>query len=301
MQPIIIVHGGAGSWQEGEQYLRAAEEACAEAARTAQRILTSQGTALDAVEAAVRLLEDAPECDAGRGSYLNTAGQIELDALIMDGATLEMGAVGAVKHIRNPITLARRVLDSTPHNFLVAEGAEAFAKAIKFPLCTLDDLLVDPRRQHPPDVDHERPLDLRIRTDRVQGDTVGAVALDSQGDVAAATSTGGTKGKWPGRIGDSPLVGSGAYADNLSAAVSATGQGEALMRIVISRRVCQSIEAGASVQEASQGAIALLANRVNGQGGVICVGSQGGIGVAYNTRVMPHAIASGTDSIRSGH
>lgn len=288
MKAAIIVHGGAGDWQLDSQRLEKAVAACVEAAVAGQAILTAAGTALDAVEAAVRVLEDCPVVDAGRGSYPNADGEIEMDALIMDGRTLDLGAVAAVKHIRNPITLARRVMVDSPHTFLVGSGAGAFADSIGFPRCPMADLIV------------AENVDTLDAGQAAIGDTVGAVALDSDGNLAAATSTGGTRNKLPGRVGDSPLVGSGGYADNRTAAVSATGHGEALMKIVIGKQACDYVSSGLSAQAACEAAIHLLEERLSGHGGLIAVDWSGRLGYAYNTTAMPHAFALGTDDVIGG-
>jgi beta-aspartyl-peptidase (threonine type) len=300
--PIIVVHGGAGAWNLKSERMEEAIEACETAARAAQAILMAGGSALDAVEKATNILEDAPCLDSGTGSYLNSAGEIEMDALIMDGATLNLGAVAAVQRVRYPISLARRVMEECEHNFFVGVGAERFADSIGFPRCLPEDLLVGEEK--------ERYLALKERPDYEtvevftepgsMGDTVGAVALDGFGNLAAATSTGGTRKKMPGRVGDSPLVGSGGYADNWSAAVSATGYGEALMKVLISKQVCDFVAAGLSAQKACQAALQLLEERVEGVGGLIAIDNRYHVGVAFNTAAMPHAVAVGAGEIRSG-
>ncbi len=300
MKPVIVVHGGAGAWALDSERLQIAIAACETAARAGQEILIGGGTALDAVETAVSILEDCPVLDAGRGSYLNSAGEIEMDALIMDGRTLNLGAVAAVQHVRNPIRLARRVMTDTQHTMLAAAGASAFADQIGFPRCETADLIVSP--------EYEKHQTLKQQTDYqtstiftepgAMGDTVGAVALDANGNLATAVSTGGTRQKMPGRIGDSPLVGSGAYADNWTAAVCATGHGESLMKIVISKRVCDYVGAGMSAQAACEAAIRVLAERVQGKGGLIAVDARGNIGIAFNTDAMPHAFAIGPEPVQ---
>lgn len=283
----IVVHGGAAPWQVSQQSIKNALDACRAAAEAGQTILLAGGLALDAVEAAVRILEDCPEMDAGRGSHPNTLGEIEMDALIMDGATLNLGAVAAVQRVRYPLSLARLVMENGPHNFLVGSGADQFADTIGFPRCETADLLVE--------ADH------RSNQEAVAGgDTVGAVALDSFGNLASGTSTGGVSDQLPGRVGDSPLVGSGGYADNRTAAVGATGRGEDLMKVVISKQVCDYIAAGLTAQEACDAAIRLLEERVNGHGGLIAVDAAGRVGFAFNTRAMPHALATGKGLIVSG-
>lgn len=283
----IIVHGGAAPWHVSEQAMQNALDACLKAAETGRALLLAGGSALDAVEMAVRILEDCPEMDAGRGSHPNTLGEIEMDALIMDGATLSLGAVAAVQRVRYPISLARSVMNNGPHNFLVGAGAERFADSIGMPRCETADLLV------------EAPY-YGDRGATATGDTVGAVALDSFGNLATATSTGGVRDQLPGRVGDSPLVGSGGYADNRTAAVGATGRGEDLMKVVISKQVCDYVAAGLTAQEACDTAIKLLEERVQGRGGLIAVDATGRVGFAFNTRAMPHALAIGKEPVVSG-
>lgn len=292
MAIAIIVHGGAGNWSIATGRREEALRACAEAAERGRAILLEGGSALDAVEAAVNILEDCPALDAGRGSYPNSEGNVEMDALIMDGRDLNMGAIAAIQRVRHPISLARRVMVESGHNFLVGAGADAFADSIGFPRCDVAELLVtgggDDQRRH----------EEKVPTSTL-GDTVGAVAIDSRGDLAAATSTGGTANKLPGRVGDSPLVGSGAYADNWTAGVSATGYGEALMRVVISKRVCDFVGTGLSAWSACESALRVLEERTGGEGGLIAVDARGHVGWAYNTQAMPYAFAVDNDPVIS--
>ncbi len=302
MKPAIIVHGGAGAWNLSSHRLDEAIEACRAAAEAGQEVLLAGGSALDGVETAVNLLEDAPTLDAGRGSYLNANGDIEMDALIMDGRDLNLGAVAAVSRVRYPISLARRVMTDSEHTFIVGPGAEAFADSIGFPRCDDEDLLVGP------ELERYRALHARQNYETVEifmepgsmGDTVGAVAIDQNGNVATATSTGGTPKKLPGRVGDSPLVGSGGYADNWTAAVSATGYGEALMKVLISKQVCDFVAAGLSAQSACEAAIRLLEERVHSKGGVIAIDHTGKIGFAFNTDGMPYAYVVGDGLVVNG-
>ena len=307
MKTAIIVHGGAGAWNKKEDKLPEAIASCEEAAAAGQQLLLAGGGAMDAVEAAARILEDCPVLDAGRGSYLNAIGVVEMDAIIMDGRTLEMGAVAAIQRVRNPISLARRVLTDSPHNFLVAHGAERFAQEIGFPRCAMTDLLVGEELEKyealSNGADGGAAYDAAGASSGEHGrsmGTVGAVALDAHGNLAVATSTGGTRKKQPGRVGDSPLVGSGAYADNWTAAASATGHGEALMRVVISKRVCDFVAAGLPAQQACEAALQVLTERVQGEGGVIAIDARGRIGAAHNTDAMPRAYAVGNDPVRNG-
>jgi len=303
LQSAIIVHGGAGDWNlspDNDRLIKAVD-ACRQAAQHAQQLLMQGASALDAVEAAVRLLEDCPILDAGRGSYLNRAGAVEMDAMIMNGNTLEMGAVGAIQCVRHPISLARRIMNDCEHTFLVAGGADAFAEEIGFPRCEVTDLLAGEQLEKFRRLAQDGNADgAGILNEEQAMGTVGAVARDSSGNLAVATSTGGTRNKRPGRIGDSPLVGSGAYADNWTAAASATGHGEALMKIVISRRVCEFVAAGLPARDACHAAIRVLAERVQGHGGIIAVDARGNIGHAYNTAAMPYAFALGDGPVSSG-
>lgn len=302
MTTAIIVHGGAGAWKLEAHRLEEAVAACEAAARTGREILEHGGSSLDAVEQAVRILEDSPVLDAGRGSYLTSDGQIEMDAIIMDGQSLRLGAVGAVQRVRHPISLARRVFADSPHNLLVAHGADAFADQLGFPRCEITDLLVgeELERYEALLADPDYKLEAMITGEGKMG-TVGAVALDMHGNVAAATSTGGTRLKAPGRIGDTPLVGSGAYADNWFGAASATGYGEDLMKILISKRVCDFIADGLSAANACHAAIQVLTERVDGHGGIIAVDARGNVGFAHNTTAMPHAWAVDDGPVTSGH
>lgn len=283
--PALIVHGGA--WEIPGEMHQDSIEGCRDAARIGWDVLTSGGSALDAVEAAVRTLEDDPTFDAGRGSVLNAVGEIELDAIIMDGSSLNLGAVMAVKHVSNPITLARLVMEKSDHTILVSEGAETFAWAQGFSPCPNWDLIVDRERERWRSRDPGSNPAAGLFPQH-PGGTVGAVALDIEGHLAAATSTGGTFNKHPGRVGDSPLVGSGAYADDRTGAVSATGEGEDLMKVVISKSVCDSLDR-MTAQEAAEAAIALLAERTGGQGGLIVLGKNGDIGITHCTPCLAYA------------
>lgn len=254
------------------------------AAETGWRLLSQGTSALDAVEAAVRVMEDDPTFDAGRGSHLNAAGHVELDALIMDGATLNAGSVAAVQRVCHPISLARLVMEKSEHVMLVAQGAEQFAREHGLPLCKPEELVI------------ARELE-RWQATSTHHDTVGAVARDARGNIAVATSTGGTPNKRPGRVGDSPLIGCGGYADNRTGGVSATGHGEALMKVVMSKTVCDLMARGLGAQHAAQAALKVLAERVNGLGGVIVVDALGRIGAAHNTPRMAHAYVTNEGDI----
>ena len=272
----IIVHGGAGMLP-AEQYERALE-GCRAAAAAGWEILHAGGSALDAVEAAVRVLEDDPAFNAGRGSVLNAAGQVEMDAGIMDGHTGQAGAVTLIKHVRHPITLARYVMTHTPHLILGAEGAEALASQAG---CTVveNDFFITPYRLE----------QYHRKAASTAGDTVGAVALDAQGHLAAANSTGGVSFKYPGRIGDSPILGAGYMADSHMAA-AATGQGEHIIRAGLAFLLRDLIASGFSAPQAASRATTLFLQRVpQGQAGWILLDAQGRVGIAHTTQHLPHA------------
>ncbi len=262
------------------------------------RVLERGGAALDAVEEAVVVMEDDETFDAGRGSFLNRDGKVQLDALIMDGATLRAGGVGCVERLRNPVRAARKILSESPHVYFVAEGAEKFAAEHGIALCKNEDLII-PRevarlrayqaaqsdsKQDGNDLFAPSPHDATI-----SHDTVGAVALDREGNIAAATSTGGTLNKAPGRLGDSSLIGCGCYADNLSAACSTTGWGEPIMKLVLAKWTVDRIQAGNLPEWAAQEAMNYLQQRVNGHGGIIVLDPAGHFGIAHNTPRMAWA------------
>lgn len=275
-RPVIVVHGGAGTYGAGQHPTYVA--ACRRAAIAAWDVLVGGGSALDAVETAVRSLEDDPTVDAGRGSYFNRLGVAQMDAIIMDGRSLNFGAVAAVEGVLHPISLARAVMERSEHSFIVGRGAEEFARSLGIAFAAPGELLGKAGEPDAPGA---------------PTDTVGAVALDLNGDFAVATSTGGIADKWPGRVGDSPLVGCGGYADNLTGAASATGVGEMLMRIVTTKTACDMLGCGMSAQDAAAAVIRLLAERTGGEGGIILIDREGRVGVAHNSRDMAHAYISG--------
>ncbi len=291
-RPVIVVHGGA--WHIPAPLREAFQAGCRQAAFAGWEVLLSGGPALDAVEAAVRILEDDPVYDAGRGSHTNLNGEVELDAFIMNGCTLEVGGVAAVKRVRNPIALARRIMESGEHAFVVGAGAEAWAEALGIPLCDPADLAPLPASIDIP-TDTWTPPGMQLPSD-----TVGAVALDMEGNLAVATSTGGTPNKRPGRVGDTPLVGCGAYADNTAGAAAATGWGERLMRLVLSKSACDLLVQGWAPQVAAEHLIRQLEQRVAGYGGIIIVDRHGQVGLAHNTPNLSFAIIGPEEAISSG-
>jgi beta-aspartyl-peptidase (threonine type) len=288
-EPVIVVHGGA--WAIPDDALAAHLAGVRAAAASAWRVLEQGGSAVDACEAAVVLMEDDETFDAGRGSFLNSDGRVQLDALIMEGRTLRAGGVGCVERVPNPIHLARKVLEESAHVYLVGGGAEAFAAAHGVALCSNADLIIPRERERLRRAQAQVQLKPPAEFSAAQShDTVGAVALDRRGHLAAATSTGGTLNKTPGRVGDSSLIGCGCYADDESAAVSTTGWGEPMMKLVLGKWTVDRVAAGAAPQAAAEEALAYLRRRLNGHGGMILVDPTGRIGIAHNTPRMAWAL-----------
>ena len=262
----------------------------------AWRVLEAGGAALDAVEEAVVVMEDDETFDAGRGSFLNRDGRVQMDALIMDGATLRAGGVGCVERVRNPVRAARKILSESPHVYFVGEGAERFAAEHGVELCANQELViareVERLREYQAQAaergSEEDGKDLFAPA--VSHDTVGALTLDRDGNLAAATSTGGTLNKAPGRLGDSSLIGCGCYADNLSAAVSTTGWGEPIMKLVLAKWTADRVSAGNLPEWAAQEAMNYLKHRLNGHGGIIVLNALGQFGIAHNTPRMAWAL-----------
>jgi len=287
--PVLIVHGGA--WAIPDDMVEAHLNGVHSAAAAGWKVLNRGGRALDAVEEAVVVMEDDETFDAGRGSFLNRDGKVQLDALIMDGATLQAGGVGCVEHLRNPIRAARKILSESPHVYFVAEGAEKFAAQHGMPLCQNEDLII-PRevqrlREFQAQAAEEKP---NLFAPTVSHDTVGAVALDGEGNLAAATSTGGTLNKAPGRLGDSSLIGCGCYADNKTAAASTTGWGEPIMKLVLAKWAADRVAAGNLPEWVALEAINYLQSRVSGHGGIILLDTRGRFGIAHNTPRMAWAL-----------
>lgn len=277
MSMAIVVHGGAGRYAASHANIDAElRRGCEQAARTGWDVLERSGRALEAVAAAVSVLEDNPLFNAGTGATLNSAGHIELDASIMDGSDLRAGAVGALRNIKNPIQLAQRILIDGRHVLLSGDGATQFARSCDIPTCAEEELIVAAQRQ---------------RYLQTHG-TVGAVALDNAGRIAAATSTGGIFGKLPGRIGDSALIGCGTYADG-DAGISCTGNGEAIMRMMLAKEIGVRVAAGASAMDAARVAIEQLTALLDADAGAIVIDAQGRIGYARNTEAMPVAYIVG--------
>ena len=336
--PTLLVHGGA--WAIPAEMTEAHETGVRRALEAGFAILSRAGTALNAVEAAVTVMEDDPAFDAGRGSFLTSDGRVQLDALLMDGGRMKAGGVACVERLRNPIHAARLVLEKSPHVYFVGAGAEEFARSHGMELIENSELVLDRERERlahaqarqaagladksfsgeraRDDKDRETAVAVeeeetrdrgnkgpRERDPRDEGtgnrerdpgweshDTVGAVALDGRGNLAAATSTGGTLNKTPGRVGDSSLIGCGCYADNLAGAVSLTGWGEPIMKLVLGKWATDRVAGGTAPEIAAREAIAYLYNRLGGHGGIILLGPDGRFGLAHNTPAMAWGLAT---------
>ena len=353
--PTLLVHGGA--WAIPADAASAHQAGVRNALETGYAILSRGGSSIDAVEAAVTVLEDDPTFDAGRGSFLTSDGRVQLDALLMDGGRMKAGGVACVERLRNPIQAARLVLEHSQHVYFVGAGAEQFAQTHGMSLIDNSELVLDRERERLvhaklresaglgddtfsgldspllPVLDDDKSPETAV-TEKGTGssgegnsfsgkgtgfspyiespketralapegkpslpgfdshDTVGAVALDARGNLAAATSTGGTLNKTPGRVGDSSLIGCGCYADNLSAAVSLTGWGEPIMKLVLGKWATDRVAAGTAPEIAAREAISYLYNRLGGHGGIILLGPDGRFGLAHNTPGMAWGLAT---------
>ena len=285
-----MIHGGAGALDKIKSSRDA--EHCLRSIRNimehGQAILKRGGAALDAVETCASLLEDDPLFNAGRGSVLNEHGKVTMDAAIMDGRNLDAGAVAGINCIANPIKLARLVLEKSDHVMLISDGALRLARKHKMKLVRENYHLTEHRLEEY----HKIRQKLRCKTDassKHKYGTIGAVARDKKGNLAAATSTGGIPFKKEGRVGDSPIIGAGVYADNSLCAVSATGHGEMFMRTVLAKHVADLVFfRKMGVKAAARSAIAYLGRQVNGQGGVIVIDRNGRCAAWSNTRTMVH-------------
>lgn len=312
MQPSLIVHGGA--WDIPDEAVESCKSGCHRALTAGWAILESGGAALDAIEAAITVLEDDPVFDAGFGSHLNLDGRVECDAIVMDGRTLRAGSVAGVQRVRNPIRLARKVLEHCPHMMLAGEGAERFAENEGLALCAPEELVSEAELQAWQKCKQDKHAVAHHRGHE-QG-TVGAVAIDCNGGLVAATSTGGTCCKLPGRIGDSPLIGCGCYADCEAGGVSCTGYGEGIMKVVMAKSAADFLRHangtrlnpphkailmelpnsdGAAL--AAREAVHLLAKRTHTTGGLVLLDREGNPGFAFNTPRMAYGYVAPDGSL----
>jgi beta-aspartyl-peptidase (threonine type) len=329
----LVVHGGAGVIERKDlspEQEKAYREAMGRVARVGADVLKTGGTALDAIEAVIHVLEDDPLFNAGRGAVFTAEGRNELDSSIMDGKTLKAGAVAGVTRTRHPISLARAVMEKSPHVFLMGQGADAFSKSQGLEQVDpsfffterrwksleaelkKQGLPVPPRPAGAPTASSARaellhdegPVGMaraELAHDEGKHGTVGVVALDSHGNIAAGTSTGGTTAKRWGRVGDSPIIGAGTYAANASCAVSATGTGEYFIRLTVARDICALVELkGMKLQAAADEVIQKKLTALGGDGGVIAVAPDGQMAWSYNTSGMYRARIADGEPLRVG-
>ena len=286
---VLVAHGGAGDYSQMKPAeIESRRAAMLKAVQSGYAILAKGGASLDAVEATIRVMEDSGLFDAGRGAYYTREGVPEMDASIMDGRTRNAGSVASLKHIANPIHLARLVMEKTPHVMLVGEGAEEFAKSQGIELVS-PYLFFSEReweRYKNAKSAQEKNKSAALAADGEHG-TVGVVALDQSGNLAAGTSTGGTVMKMPGRVGDSPILGAGTYANNESCAVSGTGTGEFFMRNIVAADICERVRyLHVSLEQAANDVVMKELVEQHGDGGVIALDPQGNVATPFNTEGM---------------
>lgn len=310
MKPSLIIHGGA--WNIPDEAVADCRAGIRRALEAGWKILSAGGNAIDAVESSIVILEDDPTFDAGYGAHLNTDGRVQLDAILMDGNTLKAGSVAAVECVRNPIRLARRIMEHSEHMMLVAAGAEKFAAEHGIGLCAPEELIHERER-----VAWGRCVEDSHAAEHHVGHesgTVGAVALDHQGHLVAGTSTGGTCCKLPGRVGDSPLIGCGCYADAEAGGVSCTGHGEGIMKIVMAKMATDLLQSqqalaphrensdparrGGLAQAVADACVRKLAHRVHTTGGLILLDREGHPAAAYNTSRMAYGYVEESGAFR---
>ncbi|OCT80563.1 isoaspartyl peptidase/L-asparaginase [Xenopus laevis] len=287
LKPVIVIHGGA--WAIPDHLAECSKIGVKNAAKCGYSVLVNRGSSMQAVESAVRVLEDDISFDAGHGAVLNADGDVELDAVIMDGKNLAAGSVSCIKNISNPITFARTVLEKTSHTMLTGKGADAYAEKMNIARVSRDELVTEHAIQEWEQYHkYKQSVTNLFNTEKVH-DTVGAVAIDCQGNVSCATSTGGITNKMVGRVGDSPIIGCGGYADNHVGAVSTTGHGESIMKVTLARLVLFYMEQGETPQKAADQALEYMINRVHGRGGLVVVSKNGQWAARFTTKRMAWA------------
>jgi beta-aspartyl-peptidase (threonine type) len=294
---VLVAHSGAGDYSNATpQTIEARRDGMVKAIRAGYAILARGGTSMDAVEATIRVMEDSGLYDAGRGAYYTKDGVPEMDAAIMDGRTLQAGSVASVKHIANPIHLARLVMEKTPHIMLVAGGAEEFAKSQGIELVSPYYFYNEREWQR---YQGARSDALKRKQAGAGHGTVGAVALDAAGNLAAGTSTGGTVLKMPGRVGDSPIIGAGTYANNDSCAISGTGTGEYFMRDTVASDICARVRyLHVTLEQAANDVVMKELVEQHGDGGVIALDRQGHVATPFNTTGMMNGVVSSNGKIK---
>ena len=302
----IVIHGGSGTIRKNdftearEQEIRGILE---QAVKAGHGILRSGGSSLDAITLAITILEDSPHFNAGKGAVFNAEGKNELDASIMDGSNLNAGAVAAVHNIRNPVLLARKVMTDSVHVMLMGEGAEVFARNHGIDFEDDEYFFTEHRWQQLQKAKASARPETYLLSETPDRwfSTVGAVAIDSSGNLAAATSTGGMTNKRWGRVGDSPIIGAGTYADNRSCAVSATGHGEYFIRATVARDICSRVQyQGSSLADAADAVVNGQLEEMGGSGGIIAVDSKGNISMTFNTAGMYRASVDSKGKVYTG-
>ena len=290
---VLVAHGGAGDYSNlSPEQIEMRREAMLKAVQAGYAILAKGGAGIDAVEATIRVMEDSGQFNAGRGANYTKEGVPETDAAIMDGRTLQAGSVASLKHIANPIHLARLVMEKTPHVMLVGEGAEEFAKSQGVELVS-PYYFYNQREweRYKKTKSAEENRGAAILTNEDKHGTVGVVALDAAGNLAAGTSTGGTVMKMPGRVGDSPIIGAGTYANNEGCAVSATGTGEFFIRNIVAADICERVRyLRVSVEQAANDVVMKELVEQHGDGGVIALDRHGNVAIPFNTQSMMSAV-----------
>ncbi|KAK6639581.1 hypothetical protein RUM43_007854 [Polyplax serrata] len=295
--PVVLVHGGAGNI--GDERVCDTIDGVRKAVCRGYDILAKGGTSLDAAQACVEVMEEDPIFNAGRGSVLNSDGDVEMDAIIMEGTNLNFGSVGAVKNILHPVAVARKIMDKTQGGMLVGEGANRFAREEGFSSTPTYDLITDAAIEGL-ETFMSNPDAANYEFQCAGVGTVGAVVVDCCGRVACATSTGGTTGKPVGRLGDTPIPGCGGYANDCVGAVSATGRGESIMKVCLASRILNLIEQGMPVQQATDEALEYMGNMVGDAAGAIAVSCSGDIGISFITKRMAWAYKKGDGPVCAG-
>jgi len=295
MQPIVLVHGGAGDISGSR--IPAKIAGCKASVKAGYKVLQDSGSVIDAVEAAVRVMEDDEAFNAGYGSVVNLEGEVEMDASIMVGSNLSAGAVTVVKDIANPISLARLVMEKTPHVLLAAHGATKFAIEQGIPILPPGSLVTEHACEALANFKKHGGELTEIGTDKNKGEvgTVGAVAIDAQGRVAVATSTGGICGKMVGRSSDTSQIGSGTYADDNIGGVSTTGHGETILKFCLAHTIIKAMENGKTAQDATADSVAAMTARLNNTAGAITLSKTGGVGIAFSSKRMAWAYQLGNE------
>lgn len=295
----LIVHGGA--WNIPPDFHQDHISGVKKAALIGSEYLKEGMDSIKTVIEVVKQLEDDPTFDAGCGSFLNMNGEVEMDAIIMSGIDLSSGAVAAIQNVKNPVEVAELVRTQTEHRLICARGATEFARKHDIDFYPTEKLLIGRERERYEILKKKKNLDRKIFFENLHNrDTVGAVAMDVNGNIAVATSTGGTPNKLAGRIGDSPIIGAGAYADNRAGGASSTGYGESIMSVLLAKTATDFMQRNISAMTAAIKSIQILKEKVAGRGGIICIDRRGSAGFSYNTPFMARAIANETGIVHAG-